>query len=278
MTVVPSNSALPPSTSSSVTFDINTKPCSHPQLPREQSIAPPPAILSVEELAAISSAGVIKIIDGLLGPRVNSGAASLEANLTWLVERTQLSMGALLSAAVYLDRFLAKHSRTRFREPMRPLVTCLVLGMKYAEDAVYSNATWANLLGIPLAKLNKCEVEFLGYLEFDLYIADQVFASMAARACKALAAADADLAADVALTTPDGAPSSSHAPAANPVPAASPAPTASLSPATNTNADPAPAPAADKVSPGSSPAAAAEPRRSFLRRLVGSIKSSLRSD
>merc|ERR1712065_95040 len=58
---------------------------------------------------------------------------------------------ALMAAFVYLDRFLAKFPKTRFREPMRPLVTCLVLGMKFTEDAVYSNDTWASLLWIPLA-------------------------------------------------------------------------------------------------------------------------------
>ena len=52
----------------------------------------------------------------------------------------------------------------------RLLVTAIVVAMKYLEDVTYLNKYMACVGGLPLAALNRLEIEFLNMLNFNLHI------------------------------------------------------------------------------------------------------------
>jgi len=252
--------------------------------------------------AVVESRTIVGMVVETLSPRVNAGADSLEANLTWLIKRTKFPTPALMAAYVYLARFLAKFPKTRFREPMRPLVTCLVLGMKFTEDAVYSNDTWASLLGIPLATINECELEFLSYLDFSLFISDDDYADLRAQAdaflgintspplasalspplpssASASDMAVADAVGDavaVAVAAPDSAPSSPSSAPSLPSP---PPPSENVGKPESVSDDVKPMDTSPSLPAPVVPTARAATRRGgIFRRLVGAVKGSWRAD
>ena len=49
-------------------------------------------------------------------------------------------------------------------------VVSLMLGMKFICDNTYSNLSWANLSGIPLKHLNRQEMKFLQFLDYEMMI------------------------------------------------------------------------------------------------------------
>jgi len=245
--------------------------------------------------AVVESGTIVGMVVETLSPRVNAGADSLEANLNWLLKRTKFPTPALMAAFVYLDRFLAKFPKTRFREPMRPLVTCLVLGMKFTEDAVYSNDTWASLLGIPLATINECELEFLSYLDFALFISDEDYANLRARAdvflgitaspalasivSPPLPSSASASAMDVASGAPISAPSSPSVPSSPSLPPSPPPPSDDVVKPESVSDDVKPMDTSPSLSAPIVPTARAATRRGgIFRRLVGAVKGSWRAD
>ena len=102
----------------------------------------------------------------------------MTANFLALVDHTQYPDTGLATAYIYMCRLLQSMPGIRFQEPMRPLVTCLILGMKYMEDSVYSNKVWATALGVTLKTVNRCEREFLARLQFRLHVSCEQYKSV----------------------------------------------------------------------------------------------------
>ena len=100
------------------------------------------------------------------------------AHFLSLLEHTHYPDTGLATAYIYLCRLFQSMPRINFQEPMRPLVTCLILGMKYMEDSVYSNKVWATALGVTLKTMNRCEREFLAHLQFRLHISCEQYKSV----------------------------------------------------------------------------------------------------
>ncbi|KAG1450168.1 hypothetical protein G6F46_003291 [Rhizopus delemar] len=65
---------------------------------------------------------------------------------------------ALISILIYFDRIT------------KLLITSLVIASKFTSDVFYSNSRYAKVGGIPLQELNQLEIQFLFFLDFQLYV------------------------------------------------------------------------------------------------------------
>ena len=77
---------------------------------------------------------------------------------------------------VYIDRLIAACSI-----PFSPLtahrivLTAFVTAVKFNDDTFYSNAFYANVGGVSTVEMNALEVEFLGRLDFRLFVDTDTF-------------------------------------------------------------------------------------------------------
>lgn len=102
---------------------------------------------------------------------------AMEFYVTRLVQYSNCSTAAFITALVYLDRVHAKCTSLAITEMNchRLLSTALVLAIKYLDDEVYSNAYYARVSGLTTNELNTLETVMLSLLEWRLSIDPAVY-------------------------------------------------------------------------------------------------------
>ncbi|CAM0140204.1 unnamed protein product [Umbelopsis sp. WA50703] len=94
------------------------------------------------------------------------------AYLTRIQKFAPFSNEVLITILVYFDRIARRHSSFVISSfnIHRLLITSLTVASKFVSDVFYANARYAKVGGLPLAELNRLELEFLFLCNFDLYV------------------------------------------------------------------------------------------------------------
>lgn len=82
-----------------------------------------------------------------------------------------------VTALLYIDRLL-KHNTGLVlarNNVHRVIILSVVTALKFNEDKTYANEFFARVAGITLTELNSLELEFLRFIDFDLYISNTTF-------------------------------------------------------------------------------------------------------
>ena len=57
----------------------------------------------------------------------------------------------------------------------RIILGCLLLAIKYNEDIYFTNEHYAKIGGVPLEELNKLEFYSIEFLDFNLYVSEDIY-------------------------------------------------------------------------------------------------------
>mmetsp|Transcript_29711 Transcript_29711/g.52972 ORF Transcript_29711/g.52972 Transcript_29711/m.52972 type:complete len:151 (+) Transcript_29711:148-600(+) len=82
-------------------------------------------------------------------------------------------------ALIYIDRVSTKSQEFAVNSLSihRALLTGLVVAAKFFEDKFYTNSYYARVGGISTLELNRLERQFLGSLDFALYVSEEEYTS-----------------------------------------------------------------------------------------------------
>lgn len=102
---------------------------------------------------------------------------NLEFYVNRLVEYSNCSAAAAIVMLVYIDRVQDKCESFFLNEINchRVIMTGLVLGIKYMDDEVFSNAHYASVGGIGVDEMNALEGEMLEMLNWELFVNPEWF-------------------------------------------------------------------------------------------------------
>jgi hypothetical protein len=89
-----------------------------------------------------------------------------------LMKKSQASPSCLVVSAIYIERLKGRDAHVRLTPSnfQRLYLSTLMLASKFLDDIHLQNKGWAIIGGIPLADLNKAEVELLYCLDFNLQV------------------------------------------------------------------------------------------------------------
>ncbi|KAK9761245.1 hypothetical protein K7432_013987 [Basidiobolus ranarum] len=106
-----------------------------------------------------------------------TASADFKAFCSALIFTTEMSSTIILTALQYIHR-LKSHSPSaggNKGSEYRLFTVALILASKFLDDATYTNKTWAEVTRIPVEELNLMELEFLIFIDFDLYASEKEF-------------------------------------------------------------------------------------------------------
>jgi hypothetical protein len=93
-----------------------------------------------------------------------------------IVRYTNLEESTLVLSLIYIDQLCSKNDF--ILTPLnihRVLFVSILCAIKYNEDDFYANTYYAKVAGISGIELNNLEYEFLKYLDFGLYVTNELF-------------------------------------------------------------------------------------------------------
>ncbi|MCQ2819238.1 MAG: hypothetical protein MJ252_18400 [archaeon] len=101
---------------------------------------------------------------------------SLGDYLDRILKYTKMDESTLVLSLIYIDR-MCKNNKIFICEynVHRIVLSSIVTAIKYHEDRFYKNDYYAKIGGITLAELNNLEAEFLGLIEFNLFVDSKIF-------------------------------------------------------------------------------------------------------
>ncbi|KAG2181381.1 hypothetical protein INT43_008964 [Umbelopsis isabellina] len=96
----------------------------------------------------------------------------VHAYLARIQKFAPFSNEVLITILVYFDRIARRHTSFVISSfnIHRLLITSLTVASKFVSDVFYANVRYAKVGGLPLAELNRLELEFLFLCNFDLYV------------------------------------------------------------------------------------------------------------
>lgn len=96
---------------------------------------------------------------------------------------SDLGKRTLTLAMIYLDRIMGRHRSLRLNglNIHRFLLVSCLLAVKSAEDVPFPNSFWARVGGLELEELNKLESDFLGLLDFRVFVSPEELESLRRR-------------------------------------------------------------------------------------------------
>ncbi|KAI8575650.1 hypothetical protein K450DRAFT_260850 [Umbelopsis ramanniana AG] len=96
----------------------------------------------------------------------------IHAYLNRIQKFAPFSNEILITILVYFDRIARRQSSFVISSfnIHRLLITSLTVASKFVSDVFYANARYAKVGGLPLAELNRLELDFLFLCNFDLYV------------------------------------------------------------------------------------------------------------
>eukprot|EP01105_Mastigella_eilhardi_P005520 TRINITY_DN17217_c0_g1_i1.p1 TRINITY_DN17217_c0_g1~~TRINITY_DN17217_c0_g1_i1.p1 ORF type:complete len:192 (+),score=52.87 TRINITY_DN17217_c0_g1_i1:57-632(+) len=150
-------------------------------------IAPDPAAVALAEPASRWLVDLLRQQRGVAGgddPRgLCFGSSCVKPRGTvreyvvQLAQRTHCSRGSLVACLVYVERLVERSPTFVLSEAnVRVLcLTCLVLAMKFFEEACHCNRYLAKVGGVTTEELNKLEKALLALPHFDLMISEDCY-------------------------------------------------------------------------------------------------------
>jgi hypothetical protein len=102
---------------------------------------------------------------------------SIKYYLDRIVKYAYCSPECFVLALVYLDRIIQRNENFFITSlnVHRLLVTSVMVGAKFFDDAYYNNAYYARVGGISCSEINTLELEFLYLINFSLHVTPDVF-------------------------------------------------------------------------------------------------------
>ncbi|CAG8596004.1 11965_t:CDS:2 [Ambispora gerdemannii] len=95
-----------------------------------------------------------------------------------VVTATQVSHSVILLSLLYISRMKSNNPAIQGHpgSEYRTFTVALMLANKFLDDNTYTNKTWSEVTNISVREINIMEIEFLGSLNFSLYVSeDQYF-------------------------------------------------------------------------------------------------------
>lgn len=89
---------------------------------------------------------------------------------------SSVESSTMITAMIYIDR-LAKNANIILSKYNihRILFTAIVMAIKNNEDDIYTNAHYARVGGISLKEMNRLEIKFLEFIDFNLYVSKEIY-------------------------------------------------------------------------------------------------------
>ena len=105
--------------------------------------------------------------------------SSLEAYVTYVAQRSCLTVAPFVAALILIDRLDARgHDAAFSRTTIHKLfLTALSVAHKAVEEYQLRNSTTAAIGGVATAELKACEFEFVRLMDWELGISDETFQS-----------------------------------------------------------------------------------------------------
>lgn len=97
--------------------------------------------------------------------------------ITHLHLATECSDNCFIIAFIYIDRLLERNPSFALsaKKMHRLVLSAIVLGIKYLDDAYASNKVYAEIGGVSVIELNFLEQLLISLLEFDLYVDAKIY-------------------------------------------------------------------------------------------------------
>ncbi|ORX95121.1 hypothetical protein K493DRAFT_315166 [Basidiobolus meristosporus CBS 931.73] len=107
----------------------------------------------------------------------HTASADFKAFCSALIFTTELSSTIILTALQYIHRFKSYSPSAGGDKgsEYRLFTVALMLASKFLDDSTYTNKTWSEVTRIPVEELNRMELEFLVFIDFDLYATEKEF-------------------------------------------------------------------------------------------------------
>lgn len=106
----------------------------------------------------------------------NISSISIKDYLYRIIKYTEVEDNSLISSLIYIDQICL--SSGIILSPYnihRILFISILISIKYNEDKVYKNSSYARVAGISVKELNKLEREFLILIKYELFITKEKF-------------------------------------------------------------------------------------------------------
>lgn len=88
-----------------------------------------------------------------------------------ILSTMQVSSSVVILALKYISLVRQRHSQTgETGSEYQLFVVSLMLASKFLDDSTYASRTWAQVSQIPIAELNRCEMEFLDAISYSLHV------------------------------------------------------------------------------------------------------------
>ena len=102
---------------------------------------------------------------------------SIRLYLKRLEEYMKCSNETFILALIYLDRITAKEQKFIINSSCihRLFLSSLVVAAKFFEDKYYKNSYYAKVGGIATTELNILELQFLTFIDFQLFVSEEEF-------------------------------------------------------------------------------------------------------
>ena len=89
---------------------------------------------------------------------------------------SQIEQSTLIIILIYADRMCTTSAIILNPHNIhRIILGCLLLAIKYNEDIYFTNEQYAKIGGVPLKELNRLEFISIEFLNFDLYISEDIY-------------------------------------------------------------------------------------------------------
>ena len=85
------------------------------------------------------------------------------------------SLNLLVLAMMNLDKLLASDFILSYTNVHKVFFICMMETQKYYDDINFTNKNYAKICGITTDELLELEIEFMNYIDFNLYIKDEEF-------------------------------------------------------------------------------------------------------
>ena len=101
---------------------------------------------------------------------------SIEDYLNRIQKYSKLEDSTLVIALIYIDRLLSNQNIELSKYNVhRILLAAILAAIKYNEDEIYDNYSFAKIFAVSSKELNKLENKFLDLIEFKLFVSDEIF-------------------------------------------------------------------------------------------------------
>ena len=101
---------------------------------------------------------------------------SISDYLYRIMKYTKVEESTLIIALIYIDRF-CKNKKVILTEynVHRLLLASVVVAIKFNEDKYYKNLFYSKIGGIEVEEMNQLEIDFLIFLNFNLFVEHEVY-------------------------------------------------------------------------------------------------------